>query len=179
MPRILDRIVNPLVGLGAEAYAHHKNKSRSPSPNPPQKQTLGEPSASSSQDVSQDYESDEEAWELNEAADEVAQSQSISGSQVPKGNWASPASVDAIAKSFLSRHPPGDQPPSKRLEVPVVLPQRRPQTKMRGFVRAYAPVLEDCGISQAAWMDFLDHFHESIKVSSQFSRSQCRWSWSS
>ena len=110
------------------------------------------------------------SWKV---ADEVAQSQSASGSQVPKGNWASPASVDTIAESFLSRHPPGNQPLGRRLEVPVVLPQRRPQTKMRGFVRAYAPVLEDCGINQTAWMDFLDHFHESIKVILKFSRIQC------
>ena len=164
MPRIVDKLISPLVGLGAEAYAHHKNKSRLPAPNPP-RNAAQYPSGSSSHDPPLDYESDEEAWELNEAAEEVLQA--ATGSSVPKGNWVGPASVDAIVNSFTSRHLSGRQPIGQSLEAPVVIPQRRPHTKMRGFVRAYAPALEDCGIDQTTWMDFLEHFHESIKVSTQ------------
>ena len=167
MPRIIDKVINPIVGLGAEAYAHHKNKSRSPSPNPQTsrgREQHGVSSSSSGQDVSPDYESDEEAWELDDASEDVERAQQGAGSGVPKGNWASPASVDAIANSFLSRHRPGNYSLGSNLSVPVILPQKRPHTKMRGFVRAYAPVLEDCGIDQTTWMEFLDHFHESTKV---------------
>ncbi|KAI9150653.1 Burnettramic acids biosynthesis cluster protein E [Paramyrothecium foliicola] len=47
-------------------------------------------------------------------------------------------------------------------------PQRRPKSQHKGFVRAYAPVLEDCGIDQATWLEFLDGFEKSINKSSWF-----------
>lgn len=43
----------------------------------------------------------------------------------------------------------------------MVLPQRRPKDRSRGFIRAYAPVLENCGIDQATWLAFLDTFQKS------------------
>lgn len=45
--------------------------------------------------------------------------------------------------------------PPRRLEYPVILPQRRPGSKERGFVRAYAPDLADCGIRQDVFLRFL------------------------
>lgn len=46
---------------------------------------------------------------------------------------------------------------SQRLPCPVIIPQRRPRDKGRGFVRAYAPVLEDSGISQEVFLQFLEY----------------------
>jgi hypothetical protein len=54
---------------------------------------------------------------------------------------------------------------SGALPCPVILPQRRPRTKARGFIRAYAPVLAGVGLSQDTWMDFLNQWDESSKVS--------------
>lgn len=54
---------------------------------------------------------------------------------------------------------------TKRIPYPVILPQRRPRDKGRGFVRAYAPVLENCGIPQNAFMTFLKNWEEASKVS--------------
>lgn len=51
------------------------------------------------------------------------------------------------------------------LPCPVVLPQRRPHQKSRGFVRAYAPVLYEAGIPQEAWIGFLNDWDESSKAS--------------
>ncbi|KAM3424165.1 hypothetical protein BST61_g11292 [Cercospora zeina] len=53
-----------------------------------------------------------------------------------------------------------------RLPFPVLLPQRRPTDRSRGFVRAYAPVLESCGIGQHEWLHFLDQFEKSTQASS-------------
>lgn len=50
----------------------------------------------------------------------------------------------------------------------MVLPQRRPGTKARGFVRAYAPVLADAGISQDAFLKFLHDFHRAAQASPIF-----------
>jgi hypothetical protein len=58
--------------------------------------------------------------------------------------------------------PPPAQP--QRLPCPVIIPQRRPGAKKRGFVRAYAPVLADCGISQDVFLKFISDFHKSSQV---------------
>lgn len=63
-------------------------------------------------------------------------------------------------------HPSLQQPrPPGRLQFPVIIPQRRPEDKSRGWVRAYAPALMNCGIDQYTFLNFLDSFNESSKVS--------------
>ena len=54
------------------------------------------------------------------------------------------------------------------LPFPVILPQRRPGTKTRGFVRAYSPVLEEMGIFQDAFLRFLKDFHKAAQASPIF-----------
>ena len=53
--------------------------------------------------------------------------------------------------------------PSK-LSCPVVIPQRRPGSKTRGFMRAYAPVLADYDIDEKAFLNFLKAFHKASLV---------------
>lgn len=53
---------------------------------------------------------------------------------------------------------------SSKLKYPVIIPQRRPGTKIRGFVRAYAPVLADHDIDQDTFLRFLKTFHKSSQV---------------
>ncbi|KAJ5691596.1 hypothetical protein N7488_012331 [Penicillium malachiteum] len=53
----------------------------------------------------------------------------------------------------------------KRLPCPVIIPQRRPGAKVRGFVHAYAPMLAECGIGQDAFLGFLDTFHKASQAS--------------
>ncbi|KAK3635351.1 hypothetical protein LTR56_014776 [Elasticomyces elasticus] len=54
------------------------------------------------------------------------------------------------------------------LPLPVIIPQRRPRTRARGFIRAYAPVLDDCGINEATFLAFLVDFYKSTQVSGLF-----------
>ncbi|KEZ41708.1 hypothetical protein SAPIO_CDS6889 [Scedosporium apiospermum] len=53
--------------------------------------------------------------------------------------------------------------PSMKLSAPVILRQRRPKTRARGFIRAYAPVLDDVGIDQETFFDFIDTFNEALE----------------
>jgi hypothetical protein len=106
------------------------------------------------------YESDEEHWELDDAQDErLAQTPS-------KDEPVQDASQ--VTDAFLKRHPPptyAESVAAAKLPCPVIIPQRRPRDRKRGFVRAYAPVLADCGIDQAAFLDFLNTFDEASKAS--------------
>lgn len=82
----------------------------------------------------------------------------------PTGNAAGPATVTTLMKSFLQVYPPPQYPLQGALQCPVILPQRRPRDKSRGFVRAYAPMLMDCDIDQDSFLMFLDYFDQSLKV---------------
>ncbi|KAE8332858.1 hypothetical protein BDV39DRAFT_199859 [Aspergillus sergii] len=52
----------------------------------------------------------------------------------------------------------------QRIPCPVIIPQRRPGNKDRGFVRAYAPVLADCSINQDVFLNFLEDFFQASKA---------------
>ena len=55
------------------------------------------------------------------------------------------------------------------LPHPVILPQRRPNNKSRGFVRAYAPDLATYkGIDEATFLQFLKDFHKNSQASPIF-----------
>ena len=56
---------------------------------------------------------------------------------------------------------------SSKLQYPVIIPQRRPGSKIRGFVRAYAPVLADHDINQDTFLYFLKTFHKASQVGYQ------------
>jgi hypothetical protein len=66
-----------------------------------------------------------------------------------------------IATGYIVR-PLAIQP----LPLPIILPQRRPNSKRRGFVRAYAPDLwQYKGINQQTFLNFLEEFHKSSQAS--------------
>lgn len=104
---------------------------------------------------------DEEDWELDEAGVELNQTESSeSGEEKPD--------VRKYLQKFLAAHPLASNSSLAKLPCPVILPQQRPRTKSRGFVRAYAPVLAGAGIDQDTWMDFLETFQKSSQASPVF-----------
>ncbi|GKZ91597.1 hypothetical protein AnigIFM59636_004232 [Aspergillus niger] len=97
----------------------------------------------------------EEEWVLDEAQDELAGDEHRAYSEPASGD------IEGLAVSFLQNYPAPPpyttpSPGSPRLSCPVVLPQRRPKSRKRGFIRAYAPVLEDFGIDKAMFLEFLE-----------------------
>ena len=178
---LIGKVIKPVAGLAFEANASRKarSKSTSPLPTPHQEDTqhgsvsiipsspppsytnaVNSPSASENFDL----ETDEREWQLDDAAEVVVEETSTQPS-VPKGNMAGPATVVHLATAFTTAHPPGDSTTRAKLELPIIIPQRRPHNRHRGFIRAYAPLLEECGImDQATWIEFLDSFDEAIKV---------------
>ena len=109
---------------------------------------------------------DEAYWELDEAV-ALGDPSSTMLDEEPKGDEPKP-DVHKLVQKFLTAHPTPPQPLTGSLECPVIIPQRRPHNKARGFVRAYAPALEDAGIDQDTWMDFLKTFHKSQQVGSGY-----------
>ena len=107
---------------------------------------------------------DEAYWALDEAAALEDPSSTVLDEK-PEGDEPK-ADVHNLVQKFLTAHPAPPYVSMGPLECPVIIPQRRPHTKARGFVRAYAPALEDAGIDQGTWMEFLKIFHKSQQVGS-------------
>ncbi|KAL7274224.1 hypothetical protein RUND412_002880 [Rhizina undulata] len=104
-------------------------------------------------------EGDEEQWDLDDAQDEL-----ISEETNPKKR---PFERDPkkITQRFIDDYPVPQGIQQGRLPLPVVLPQRRPKDRTRGFIRAYAPDLMNCGIGQAMFLDFLETFNQASQAS--------------
>ncbi|EXF82964.1 hypothetical protein CFIO01_01334 [Colletotrichum fioriniae PJ7] len=81
---------------------------------------------------------------------------------------ASPPAKDTgdIALAFIKRHPldiTRSSEDRQRLSLPVLVPQRRPEKRARGFIRAYAPMLANVDINQDTFLDFIDTFNKSLE----------------
>jgi hypothetical protein len=97
----------------------------------------------------------EEEWNLDDAQDDILD-------RAPER--VAVYDMNELEDNFLRNNPfpqSMSQRPLGRLLHPVILPQRRPKDRSRGFIRAYAPLLRDCGIDQATWLSFLDTFQKS------------------
>jgi hypothetical protein len=115
---------------------------------------------SSSRDIEDNAETElENEWDLDDAQDEIS-------SQAPDNVRV--YDINELEDNFLSNNPFSPtikEAPLGRLSLPVILPQRRPKDRSRGFIRAYAPMLEHCGIDQTTWLSFLDNFQKSSAAS--------------
>jgi hypothetical protein len=165
----LVKLVGSGIGLAREASAAQRsspssgpngNSSASRAPSPYAEQSTNQLGVrhdhieSSNEGLAGD---DEIYWDLDDAADDKT---------APPEYSQLPINVDQNVQLFAAQHPVrSDARRTGRLTCPVILPQRRPGTKDRGFVRAYAPMLADCGIDQSTFMDFLESFNQASKVS--------------
>lgn len=161
---IINRVVKGIgagIGLASETIAHRKEKKG---------KEQGEASTDTKEEqadneIGSDLDEDELAWRLDEASEAALQSNEPDPEH---GTTDKPPeyTVDGLVDSFLAHHPPPPSytPSAGKLSAPVILPQKRPRTKSRGFVRAYAPVLAECGINQETFLEFLDSFDKSTQV---------------
>jgi hypothetical protein len=160
--KLVAKGVTGAYGLTREAMADHRAQKFSSSTS---QQYLATPHDSKNppeySDTSSISSDDEHAaQELDEAQQHYIQLRQKDSSLEKAQN------VDQVLDAFMQRHPPPMYSPSITggLAMPVILPQRRPKNKERGFVRAYAPMLQDCGIQQQEFLDFLDGFSKAIQL---------------
>jgi hypothetical protein len=73
--------------------------------------------------------------------------------------------ADTVITSFIERISKISVAPSGQITCPVVVPQRRPGNKARGFMKAYAPMLSQCGITQEHFHEFIDALNKAVQAS--------------
>lgn len=151
------------VGLASESITAYKTGRKSQNGSPTEERSpessttaLNPPQAGGR--VMEDHH--EEEWELDEAQDQLGHHDSPPG-------YTPSQDVDQLAYAFLETHPESYSAPARHptLPYPVILPQRRPRSRKRGFIRAYAPVLDDFGIDQAMFIDFLETSNKACQAS--------------
>ena len=116
-----------------------------------------------------DVDCDEADWALDEAAsvsEDGSKTDDHSGKIEEGSREGDPDKIKPPTHVETGQRP--DTRPLKQLLYPLILPQRRPGTKARGFIRAYAPVLESAGIDQNMFLSFLKDFHRAAQASPIF-----------
>lgn len=77
--------------------------------------------------------------------------------------------AESAVETFIRNNPRPETThetmPKPRLTKPVVVPQRRPGNKERGFVKAYAPDLEAFGIDQSSFLEFIGAVNKAVQAS--------------
>ncbi|KAF2451525.1 hypothetical protein P171DRAFT_468071 [Karstenula rhodostoma CBS 690.94] len=159
------------IGLAGEKYYNHKERKAALA-----EQERGESSRSpegfesrNSPDVDERSTNDEETaddermWALDEAAGPPPSYETINSN--PEQAIAELAHTVVEAKSHQPQIYNGQV---SRLPYPVIIPQRRPGSKARGWTRAYAPDLEPLGIDQDSFMKFLESWDKSAQGSPWF-----------
>ncbi|GAB1202543.1 hypothetical protein APSETT445_001161 [Aspergillus pseudonomiae] len=108
---------------------------------------------------------DEAVWELDETAQSVRlptyQESEPLATAASQNQEAKEEQQENMVRGLVQMAGPVQT--VQRIPSPVIIPQRRPSNKDRGFVRAYAPVLADCGVSQDVFLKFLEDFFQASK----------------
>jgi hypothetical protein len=151
------------IGLASESIQHRKEKKASQTQAGRNDEnaaatTTTDEERELQQDAHMSQEMDEAVWELDAAQDQVLDHQSKQAATTDE-------EVAGLADSFLLAHA---QPPpysAGQLALPVVITQRRPESRTKGFVRAYSPLLENVGIDQTTFLDFLSNLNKSLEPS--------------
>jgi hypothetical protein len=107
---------------------------------------------------------DERIWALDEAAKPPAYSVSQAEHRPEVERTVSDLVHDVTDASEAG----GSQPFASsqiRLPYPVIIPQRRPGSKARGWARAYSPDLDAVGIDQDTFLHFLQNFDDAAQAS--------------
>ena len=166
------------IGLVSEGIHHHKERKRARSATRKADVENAVDPSEIKENAQTFEEGDEEHWELDEAQDEllgVKTNEPTSSTETKeKGSRRDQLIPKKITDDFMLRHPPPSAPPIPhpegaedeteplaKLPLPVILPQRRPQDRARGFIRAYAPDLAMKGIDQDTFLDFIETFNNA------------------
>lgn len=113
-----------------------------------------------SMEPGQETSNDERIWTLDEAASDPPSYDESEAQQPPVAERTVSQLVQNV---FASPVPQQDRP--TRLPYPIIIPQRRPGSKGRGFARAYPPDMDAFGFDGAAFLRFLQSFQDASEAS--------------
>lgn len=161
------RATASLVGFVSEAHQHRQKKAQTATQ--VQERYGGETGQSFTVDSThlkyEDVHIDrahEQIWQYDDSSAEV--SNEAADLSTLNSNSCKAKTPRAIAAALANKYgPPTEEHVERNVALPVVLPQRRPNKRGRGFIRAYAPTLSEAGISQAMFLDIIDNLNRVLE----------------
>lgn len=172
MSRLIGKAVQGLsvgIGLAGEKYYDHKERKATltqqgqPSRDTENQEQRRDSEADSKSTNDEESADDERIWALDEAAGSPPAYEEIDSN--PDQTVADLSQKVAVARTqYVETH----EGQASRLAHPVIIPQRRPGSKARGWTRAYAPDLEPLGIDQDTFMQFLESWDTAAQGSKWF-----------
>ncbi|KAK7978677.1 hypothetical protein PG988_006167 [Apiospora saccharicola] len=134
------------IGLATESYQHHKDKKAAKASSGSGAAEADDAAGANEAHLSQQM--DEAVWELDEAQDQLAD-------HGPGPSGSAAGEDPALADNFIRNHPPPRYDEQNGvaysgLALPVVITQRRPGSRTRGF---------------PTFLDFLDNLNKSVEPS--------------
>lgn len=159
--KVVGAIATP-IGLISEALHDRKDKKSGESSVTPQENALDKSHCAVVTGEAAYIDPNEEDWALDDIVasdDETDEDRDVRPTALEEPVYVS--SVPELPKANTPRD-------LQKLPFPVVIPQRRPRTKSRGFIRAYAPVLERSRLDQDMFLKFLKDFHSAMQAAPIF-----------
>jgi hypothetical protein len=169
--RTINRGIATGIGLAGEKYHDHKERKAvlasqdKPKPGDVEVtvQELVDPMDSGAETAA-----DERIWALDEAAGDPPTYGTIdsdTAAQRPNTERSVSALVQEVVTVKGADEQYEEPTASPRLPYPVIIPQRRPGSKARGWSRAYPPDLEAFGVDQDTFLTFLSNFEAAAQAS--------------
>jgi hypothetical protein len=149
------------IGLASESYQNRKEKKASQTRagrNDEDAAAVDQGGLELQHDFQLSQQMDEAVRELDAAQDQVLEHPSRPADVTDE-------EVAGLADSFLAAHARPSPYSAGQLLLPVVITQRRPESRTKGFIRAYSPLLNDVGIDETTFLDFLSNLNKSLAPS--------------
>ncbi|KAF2661995.1 hypothetical protein K491DRAFT_686979 [Lophiostoma macrostomum CBS 122681] len=169
--RTINKGISTGIGLAGEKYHDHKERKAAFASQDQSKAGDVEVSVRELIDPMEpgaETANDERIWALDEAAGDPP-SYGTFDSEAEAQRPSNERSVSALVQEVVTAKKADQQyeetPASVRLPFPVIIPQRRPGSKARGWSRAYPPDLEAFGIDQDTFLTFLGNFETAAQAS--------------
>lgn len=127
--------------------------------------------ARSNENIPQSIHDDEAVWQLDDMAasleppvyDQTIRDETLGADETDQTEDEKVRKREKLVRELMNMAGPVPKPP-QRLPCAVIIPQRRPGKKDRGFCRAYAPILSQSGIDEATFIQFIESFDVANKV---------------
>lgn len=139
------------IGLAAEKYHDHKDRKTA---------LAAQEQSTNTSPNSQEDDDDVVTDEQDDARHPLSQETSNEEQE-----HESERTVEELVRDSIATYSSEPVLQPQHLPYPIVIPQRRPGTKTRGFARAYPPDLASFGIEQELFLRFLKNFHSASQAS--------------
>jgi hypothetical protein len=160
--RVVNKGISTGIGLVGEKYHDRKDRKSALA----EQETAGDSRVTELVNPSEPGEeiaNDERIWALDDASGlpdyETSQDQQRPGVERTVSDL-----VHDVSATKESQEPAAEGP-AVALPYPVIIPQRRPGTKARGWARAYPPDLEALGVEEHTFLRFLQNFEDAQAAS--------------